>query len=98
MVIPDTETHMEKRQQNEASTLGLDVHAILESHEPNKTGRIALGFEVGGTLSVTRGPAVPEFIRKSPCEAQGSLKPWPGRHLRLASCNSKPKAYFTLNG
>lgn len=56
----------------------IDVNGILESYKPNETGRIALGFEVEGTLSV-RGPDVPDVVSKSPHEVRGSLKHWPGR-------------------
>ncbi|HAM50483.1 MAG TPA: hypothetical protein DCP92_07210 [Nitrospiraceae bacterium] len=51
------ENRMEKRKQNKGFIVGLRVvNDILESDKPKETGRIALGFEVEGTLSVLGGP------------------------------------------
>ncbi len=41
---------------------------------------------------------MPDVVSKSPHEVRGSIKHWPGRHVRLASCNSKPKACFCVGG
>jgi hypothetical protein len=84
---------MKRRKQKKGFILSVgDVNGMLESYKPNETKRIALGFEVEGTLSV-RGPDVPNKVSKSAREVRGSLKHWPGHRARLASCNSKPKAY-----
>jgi hypothetical protein len=41
--------------------------ALWNLYKSNETGRIALGFEVEGTLSV-KGPDVPDVVSKSPHE------------------------------
>jgi hypothetical protein len=87
------QNRMERRMQDKGFIISvIDVNGILESYKPKETERIAMGFEVEGTLSV-RGPDVPDVVSKSPHEVRGSLKHWPGHHVRLASFNSKPKAY-----
>ncbi|MGD0885166.1 MAG: hypothetical protein ABSA46_09900 [Thermodesulfovibrionales bacterium] len=84
---------MERRKRDKGFIVSArDVNSMLESYKPNETVRIALGFEVEGTLSV-RGPDVSNVVSKSPHEVRGSLKRWPGHQVRLPSFNSKPKAY-----
>ncbi len=89
------EDGMERKGQDKGFIVRItDVHGIPGSHKPKETGRIALGFEVEGTLSVIKGLDVPDVVSKPLHEVRGSLKHRPGRHVRLASCNSKAKAYF----
>jgi hypothetical protein len=58
-------------------------------------GGFTLGLEVEGTLCV-REPDVRDVVSRPLCKEWGSLKHPPRQHLRLASCNSKPKACFFL--
>ena len=70
---------MERRKQDKGFIVSvMDVNGILESYKPNETGRIALAFEVEGTLRV-KGLDVPDVVSRFPHEIRGSLKHWPRR-------------------
>ncbi len=85
---------MEDRKKHESLIMdNMDINGVFEADLSVNFGGNALGLEVEGTPSV-REPDVPDVVSKPLHKEWGSLKHSPGHHLRLASCNSKPRAYY----
>jgi hypothetical protein len=85
---------MERRKQDKGFIASvMDVNSILESDEPKETGRIALGFEVEGTLSV-RGPDVPDGGEQVPSWGAGKPKALAGAPRKIGLVQLEAQGIF----